>query len=166
MGIEHDYFGVIESDAAGGLYWSETVDAGDQSVDVALSAPPGVEVSDDALEAAQVMIGALEGLDMRAREALITDLGATPSEVNAYLAELEDELGSVLPDYLSRESGDRDIDVIRSLDLMRVALHPHQTGEQDTFVTVEYALAPDETDLGLLVHLTQRGESVAIEAAT
>ncbi|WP_437584727.1 DUF2004 domain-containing protein [Paramicrobacterium sp. CJ85] len=163
MGIEHDYFGVIESDESGALYWSETVDAGDQTVDVSLSAPAGVDVSEDSLEAAQVMIGALEGLDMRAREAIIAEIGAATSDVTAYLLEIDDILGPELSAYVTRESGDREIDIIRSLELLRVALHPHQSGEGEAFATLEFAIAPDDNELALLVHLSVRGESVAIE---
>ncbi|SEC57346.1 Protein of unknown function [Paramicrobacterium humi] len=163
MGIEHDYFGVIESDAAGGLYWSESVEAGDQEVDVSLSAPGGAQVTDDALEAAQAFIGALEDIDVRAREAMIGEISTASSDVAAYLLELDDVLGSDVEEYISRDSGDRAIDVLRSLELLRVALHPHQAGEGEAFATLEYALAPDETELSLLVHLSQRGESVGIE---
>ncbi|WP_167131534.1 DUF2004 domain-containing protein [Paramicrobacterium chengjingii] len=163
MGIEHDYFGVIESDASGALYWSESVEAGDQAVDVSLSAPPQVTVSDEALEVAQAMIATLEGLDLRARESLVADLGTPASDVAAFLLEIEERFGAELSDFITRESGDLGIDVIRSLELLRVAFHPHQTGEGDTFVSLEFALAPDENDLALLVHLSMGGEPVSTD---
>lgn len=166
MGIEHDYFGVIESDESGALYWSESVEAGDQTVDVSLAAPGGAQVTDDALEAAQALIGALEGVDLRAREAMIGEIGTASSDVTAYLLELDEVLGAEADGYISRDSGDRDIDVIRSLELLRVAIHPHQAGEGEAFATLEFALAPDETELSLLVHLSERGESVGVELLT
>lgn len=163
MGIEHDYFGVIESDASGALYWSETVEAGDQTVDVTLSVPGGVSVTDEALDVAQAMISTLEGLDLRAREALVAELGTAASDVTAFLLEIDERLGPELSAFITRESGDRDIDVLRSLELLRTVFHPHQTGEGDTFVTLEFALAPDENELALLTHLSMRGEPVSIE---
>ncbi|GAB2513483.1 DUF2004 domain-containing protein [Paramicrobacterium agarici] len=163
MGIEHDFFGVIESDASGSLYWSETVDAGDQTVDVSLSAPADTAVSDEALEVAQAMIATLEGLDMRAREALVAELGTPASDVTAFLLDIDEQFGPELASFITRESGDRDIDVLRSLELLRVVFHPHQVGEGDAFVSLEFALAPDESELALLVHLSIRGETVSTE---
>ncbi|WP_166983428.1 DUF2004 domain-containing protein [Paramicrobacterium fandaimingii] len=163
MGIEHDYFGVIESDASGALFWSESVEAGDQSVDVTLSTPPQVTVSDEALEVAQAMIATLEGLDLRAREALVAELGTPASDVAAFLLEIEERFGSELTAFITRESGDLGIDVIRSLELLRVAFHPHQIGEGDSFVSLEFALAPDENELALLVHLSMSGEPVSTD---
>ena len=34
MAIEHDYFGILDQTASGGLAWDDTVELGDQAVDV------------------------------------------------------------------------------------------------------------------------------------
>jgi hypothetical protein len=45
MAIEHDYFGLLESGPDGSIFWSETVDFGDQRVTVDLTAPDQDDVS-------------------------------------------------------------------------------------------------------------------------
>jgi len=163
MAVEHDYFGIIDSDSEGGLYWSDNAEVGDQVVDVSLSVPGGQAVSDDALDTAAAMIAALEDLDLRAREAMLSQLDSRGSDVARFVEESADELGDDLDDLLVDRSGDLEVDVIRSLRLIRAALHPHQSGEGQVFLSLEFALDPDTSDSALLTQLTVRGETVGIE---
>ena len=50
MAIEHDYFGLLSSGPDGSIFWSETVELGDQSVTVDLTAPCLLYTSDAADE--------------------------------------------------------------------------------------------------------------------
>jgi adhesin HecA-like repeat protein len=161
--IEHDFFGAIETDATGGLYWSETVEVGDQAVDVSVSAPGGVDIAPDALDNAAGVISSLEGLDLRAREAMLSDVDDRNSDVTQFIEQTVEEVGEDLVDLLVDHSGDNDVDIIRSLKLIRVAVSPHQAGESAPFVTFEFAFDPDNSDLALVVYLSSRGESVGIE---
>ncbi|GAB3616807.1 hypothetical protein GCM10027416_13640 [Okibacterium endophyticum] len=161
--VEHDFFGLIETDSDGALYWSETAEVGDQVIDLTLSVPGGVSVAEDALDGAAGMVATLDDLDLRAREAMLAQLDASGSDVAEFIATSVDELGDDLEDLLVDHSGDREVDVIRSLQLMRVSLHPHQTGEGDPFVSLEFALDPDGSELALVAHLTVRGETVNVE---
>ncbi len=161
--IEHDFFGAIETDAAGGLYWSETVEVGDQAVDVSLSSPAGEQISDDALDTAAGIVSSLEGLDLRAREAMLSDVDDRNSDVTQFVEQTIDEIGEDLVEMLVDHSGDNDVDIIRSLQLIRVAISPHQGGESAPFASFEFAFDPDNSDLALVVSLSPRGESVGIE---
>lgn len=163
MAVEHDYFGLIESDESGGLYWSETADVGDQTVDISLSVPGGSAVTDEGLDTAAAIVTSLDGLDLRAREAMLSEVDDSSSDVTQFVSTTVEELGEDLTELLVDHSGDVDVDIIRSLQLIRVALHPHQTGEGVPFVSMEFALDPDNSDLALLVGLSQRGESVSVE---
>jgi adhesin HecA-like repeat protein len=164
--IEHDFFGAIETDATGGLYWSETVEVGDQAVDVSLSAPGGVSLAPDALDNAAGVISSLEGLDLRAREAMLSDVDDRNSDVTQFIEQTVEETGESLVDLLVDHSGDNDVDIIRSLQLIRVAVSPHQAGESAQFASFEFAFDPDNSDLALVVYLSMRGESVGIELLT
>ena len=161
--IEHDFFGAIESDGLGGLYWSEAVEVGDQAVDVSLSAPGGETLSPDALDTAAGVVSSLEGLDLRAREAMLSDVDDRNSDVTQFIEQTIDEVGDDLVDLLVDHSGDNDVDIIRSLQLIRVAISPHQAGESAPFASFEFAFDPDNSDLALVVYLSIRGESVGIE---
>lgn len=59
MAIEHDYFGLLSSGPDGSIFWSETVELGDQSVTVDLTAPDQDDVSADALDIAASLIAGL-----------------------------------------------------------------------------------------------------------
>lgn len=163
MSIEHDYFGVIESDRTGALYWSETVEAGDQSVDVSLSAPAGASVDDASLDIAAAVISGLEDLDVSTRESIVGQLGSASSPVTRFVAGVLDEFDGDLEGYVAHDSGDREIDLLRSLELVRAWIHPHRAGEGEAFVTLEFSLDASRSDLVLLVQLTGRGEVVDIE---
>ena len=77
----------------------------------------------------------------------MAEIGQEGSNAMLYLtaqfAELDPE---VLAESLDYDSGDRDIDVLRSLKLLRVGFHPHHSGTEEQFAVFEYALAPDESD--------------------
>ncbi|MET0481210.1 MAG: DUF2004 domain-containing protein [Mycetocola sp.] len=164
--IEHDFFGAIENDETGGLYWSETVEVGDQAVDVSVSAPGGVNLAPDALDNAAGVISSLEGLDLRAREAMLSDVDDRNSDVTQFIEQTVEETGEDLVDLLVDHSGDNDVDIIRSLQLVRVVISPHQAGESAPFASFEFAFDPDNSDLALVVYLSYRGESVGIELLT
>jgi len=163
MSIEHDYFGVIEHDSAGGLYWSETIDVAEQPVDVVLSAPNAADVSATGLDSAAAVIHALEGLDARARDALIADLSQRESVTTAYIDQRVDDMGESLLDLLVHNSGDIAMDVLRSLQLLRVALRPDRTADDEPFAVFTYSIDPDESDAVLQVSFDDRGDVVAVD---
>lgn len=163
MSLEHDFFGLLESGTPGGIYWSESVDFGDQSVQVSLSAEDADALAPDALDTAAAMTTALEDLDLRAREAMIGDLPDPSSSVSMFLTHLQEEFGEDIEDFFTHVSGDRQIDLLRSLQVIGVRFSPLGTGEDDAFVVIEYALSIDETDDVVQVSLNTRGESVGIE---
>ncbi|UCR89170.1 DUF2004 domain-containing protein [Mycetocola spongiae] len=163
MSLEHDHFGLLETGGPGGVYWSETVEFGDQAVSVSLSAEDAESVTEEALDTAAAMINSLEELDLRAREAMIAEISSGDSAVNAFIALHVEEQGEDLEDYFTHVSGDRDIDFLRSIQVIGVRFSPVGTGEDDAFVVFDYALSIDESDDILVVSLNNRGESVAIE---
>ena len=128
MAIEHDYFGIVEEDSTGGLYWSETVDVADQPVQVELTAPVADDVSESGLDAAATVIRSLEGLDARARDALIAELSQRGSVTTQYIDQRVDDMGESLLDLLVHNSGDIAMDVLSSLQLLAVSLRPDVTG--------------------------------------
>ncbi|MEJ3404205.1 DUF2004 domain-containing protein [Rathayibacter sp. YIM 133350] len=158
MAIEHDYFGII------GDYWSERVPAGDQDVEVVVDADPAT-VSMDALDIAAGMIVELEVLDAEAREAFVSELASGSSATSAFVAALLEQLDAdTLADAVDRESGDAQIDVLRSLELLRVDIRPGNDGDEEAFASFEYALAPDETDVRIVAILDARAEVVSVDA--
>jgi hypothetical protein len=163
MAIEHDFFGVVDEDSNGGLFWSETVEVGDQVVDLDLSAPDAAEVSQSGLDAAATIIRSLEGLDARARDALIAELSQRESITTQYIDQRVDDMGESLLDLLVHNSGDIPMDVLRSLQLLRVALHPDRTADDDPFAVFTYSIDPDETDAVLQVSFDDRGDVVAVD---
>lgn len=163
MSTEHDFFGALESDEHGGIYWSETVEVGDQPVDVSVSSPGDRTVTVEGLDTAAGFVSSLDGLDLRAREAMLSDVDNRSSDVTSFIEATVEEVGEDLPEMLVDRSGDNDVDIIRSLQLIRVAIHPHQTGEGAPFAAFEFAFDPDNSDLALVVSLSNRGESVGIE---
>lgn len=144
MAIEHDYFGLI------GDYWSERKEYGDQDVEVVLDADADT-VSSASLDAAAVMVGELELIDDELRSAFVTQLDSGSSPVTRFLRAVMSGEGAVLADAaISRDSGDRDIDALRSLSLVRVDLRPDADGDGEVFAEFEYGLAPEDLDARLV----------------
>jgi hypothetical protein len=165
MAIEHDFFGLLESGPDGSIFWSEHVELGDQTVTVDLTAPDQDDVSQAALDIAAAMVSSLEGIDLRAREAMITELSDRTSEVTEYILQQQEVQGDDLEDLLVDISGDVHIDVIRSLQLMSMTILADEHGGSDPFAVLEYALDPDATDDVLLVNLASDGQVQSVTSA-
>ncbi|HEY2557046.1 MAG TPA: DUF2004 domain-containing protein [Diaminobutyricibacter sp.] len=163
MAIEHEYFGIIDETASGGLAWQDTVELGDQAVEVDLQADAESRVTEYSLDAAAALLHALEGFDARARDALVAQLSERQSETVNYVDQQVDEMGESLLDLLVHNSGDIQVDVLRSLQLMRIALFPERSDEDDVFATFDYSISPDDTDAVLVVSFDIRGDVVAVE---
>jgi len=146
MAIEHDYFGVI------GDYWSEMIEYGDQRVEVVLEAEDGM-VRPASLDAAAVLVGELELVDDEVRGAFVGQLDSGSSPVMRFLDVLLDpdlEVAEEIDAAIGRDSGDRQVDALRSLSLIRVDLRPEADGDGEPFAEFEYALAPENTDERLI----------------
>ncbi len=165
MAIEHDYFGLLETGPDGSIFWSENVEFADQIVTVDLTAPDQDDVSPAALDIAAAMITALEGIDLTARNAMVTELDDRTSEVTEYILQQQDRMGDRLEEYLVDISGDVHVDVIRSLQLMSMTILADEHGGKDPFAVLEYALDPDATDDVLLVNLASDGEVQSVTSA-
>lgn len=165
MAIEHDYFGLLESGPDGSIFWSESVDLGDQRVTVDLTAPDQDDVSAAALDVAAAMISSLEDIDMQARNAMVDELGDRTSEVIEYILQQQAQLGDGIEDVLVDISGDVHVDVIRSLQLVSMTILADEHGGTDPFAVLEYALDPDATDEVLLVNLTSDGAVQSVTSA-
>ena len=166
MTIEHDFFGVLGSDdESGELYWSDTAELGDQNVDVDVSSPDEESVSSEALDIVAAMINALEELDSQARESLVADLSAEVSVTSQFITAQFDELDDeVLEDALIWDSGDKQIDFLRSIQLQRIGFHPHHIGNDQHFAVLDYSINPHETDALLVVTLDVHGDTIVIAA--
>ncbi|GAA2990882.1 hypothetical protein JOD63_001103 [Microbacterium terrae] len=165
MAIEHDYFGLLESGPDGSIFWSETVELGDQAVTVDLTAPDQDDVSEAALDVAAALISALEDLDLSARNAMVNELSDRTSEVTEYILQQQEALGEEIEDLLVDISGDTHMDVIRSLQLMSMTILADEHGGADPFAVLEYALDPDATDEVLLVNLGTDGSVLSVTSA-
>lgn len=165
MAIEHDFFGLLESGPDGSIFWSETVEFGDQSVTVDLTAPDQDDVSEAALDVAASLISALEGVDRVAREAMVSELGDRTSEVIEYILQQQELLGDELQEFLVDVSGDTHIDIIRALQLMSMTILADEHGGDDPFAVLEYALDADATDDVLLVNLASDGTVLSVTSA-
>ena len=165
MAIEHDFFGLLESGPDGSIFWSENVEFGDQSVTVDLTAPDQDDVSEAALDVAAAMVSGLEDIDARARRAMIAELDDRTSEVIEYILQQQDSLGDELEDLLVDISGDVQVDVIRSLQLMSMTILADEHGGTDPFAVLEYALDPEATDDVLLVNLDSDGDVMSVTSA-
>jgi hypothetical protein len=163
MAIEHDFFGIIDETASGGLAWQDTVELGDQAVEIDLQADAESRVTEYALDSAAALLHALEGFDARARDALVAQLSDRASETVNYVDQQVDDMGESLLDLLVHNSGDIQVDVLRSLQLMRIALFPENSDEDDVFATFDYSISPDDTDSILIVSFDIRGDVVAVE---
>jgi hypothetical protein len=149
MAIEHDYFGLI------GDYWSERKEYGDQDVEVVLDADAD-EVSTASLDAAATLVAELELVDDEVRSHFVSQLDSGASPVSRFLRSLLEGVGDeadAAADAISRDSGDRDIDALRSLTLVRVDLRPDADGDGEQFAELEYGLAPEDVDARLVASI-------------
>ena len=164
MTIEHDFFGILGSDDEGGeVYWSDTAELGDQNVEIDVSSPTEDAVSAEALDIVAAMINALEDLDSQARESLVADLSAEVSVTSQFITAQFEELGEeVLEDALIWDSGDKQIDFLRSIQLQRIGFHPHHHGPDQHFAVLDYSISPHETDAVLVVTLDVHGDTIAL----
>lgn len=157
MAIEHDYFGLLSSGPDGSIFWSETVEFGDQTVTVDLTAPDQDDVSVDALDIAAALISGLEDVDATARRGMLAEVDDRTSEVTEYILQQQESYGDELADVLVDVSGDAAVDIIRSLRLMSMTILADEHGGTEPFAVLEYALDVDETDEVLLVNLGSDG---------
>lgn len=148
--MEHEYFGWIGIEE-GRLSWGETLESGDQPVEVRLAGP--AKVAEEALELAASVVRGLEALDANLREVFVGEVASDGSGTVRFLDAHLDELVRFRPQLLGQDSGDIAIDVIRSLQLLSVTVLPAGTHEDDPFVIAAYALDPDEAELALTVRL-------------
>ncbi|MFD4420300.1 DUF2004 domain-containing protein [Agromyces sp. NPDC058484] len=156
MATEHDYFGIV------GDYWSEMVEYGDQRVEVVLDADSD-GVSSASLDAAAVMVGELELIDDELRSAFVGQLDSGTSPVTRFLRTvLEGENAEAADAAIDRDSGDHDIDALRSLSLVRVDLRPDADGDGEAFAEFEYGLAPDDLDPRLVASIDIAREVVDV----
>ncbi|GAA1443370.1 DUF2004 domain-containing protein [Leifsonia poae] len=163
MAIEHEYFGIIDETASGGLAWGDSTDLSEQIVEVELQADDESAVTEFALDSAAALIQAMEGFDARARDALVAELSSRQSATTTYIDDHVEKLGDDLLDILVYNSGDIAIDVLRSLQLLRVVIQPDHPEEDEVFATFDYSIAPDETDALLTVSFDIRGDVVNID---
>ena len=125
MATEHDYFGIV------GDYWSEMIEYGDQRVEVVLEAEDEM-VSNASLDAAAVLVGELELVDDELRSAFVSQLDSGGTPVMRFLDVLLDpelEQAEEIDAAIGRDSGDRQVDALRSLSLLRVDLRPEADGQ-------------------------------------
>ena len=165
MAIEHDFFGLLESGPDGSIFWSESVELGDQTVTIDLTAPDQEDVSETALDVAASLVSSLEDIDRSARNAMVSELDDRTSEVTEYILQQQDQLGDDIEELLVVISGDTHIDVIRSLQLMSMTILADEHGGSDPFAVLEYALDPDATDDVLLVNLGSDGDILSVTSA-
>ena len=158
MATEHDYFGIV------GDYWSEMIEYGDQRVEVVLEAEDDM-VSNASLDAAAVLVGELELVDDELRSAFVSQLDSGGTPVMRFLDILLDpelEQAEEIEAAIGRDSGDRQVDALRSLSLLRVDLRPEADGQGEPFAEFEYALAPDDTDERLIAAIDTGREVVDV----
>ena len=165
MAIEHDYFGLLASGPDGSIFWSETVDLGDQAVTVDLTAPDQDDVSPDALDIAAALISGLEDVDATARRAMLAEVDDRTSEVTEYILQQQEAYGEELAEVLVDVSGDAAVDIIRSLSLISVTILADEHGGSEPFAVLEYALDADDADEVLLVNLSSDGSVQSVMSA-
>lgn len=157
MSTEHDYFGLI------GDYWSERKEFADQDVEVVLDADADT-VSTDALDIAADMVGNLEALDADMREVFLSQLATATSPTARYLDHVlggaDAEITEIAEDAIGRDSGDRQVDAIRSLRLVRVDFRPDADADGDAFAEFEYGLAPEDLEARLVVTIDVQADVV------
>ncbi|UOE45389.1 DUF2004 domain-containing protein [Agromyces larvae] len=158
MATEHDYFGIV------GDYWSEDVEYADQRVEVVLDADDE-QVSTAALDAAATLVGELELVDDELRNAFVTQLDSSSSPVVRFLDTLLDpelEQAEDVEAAIGRDSGDHQVDALRSMSLVRVDLRPEADEQGEPFAEFEYGLAPEDTDERLVVSIDVGREIVDV----
>jgi hypothetical protein len=158
MATEHDYFGLV------GDYWSETVEYGDQRVEVVLDAEDD-SVRNASLDVAATLVGELELVDDELRSAFVSQLDSGSSPVVKFLDALLDpdlEQADEIEAAIGRDSGDRQVDALRSLTLERVDLRPQNDEPGDAFAEFEYSLAGDDTDERLVASIDLEREIVDV----
>ncbi|MDR5699974.1 hypothetical protein [Agromyces aerolatus] len=158
MATEHDYFGIV------GDYWSETVEYADQRVEVVLDAE-GEAVSTSSLDRAATLVGELELVDDELRSAFVSQLDQRSSPVVQFLEAVLDadlEQADEVEAAIGRDSGDRQVDALRSLTLERVDLRPELDEPGDAFAEFAYALAPEDTDERLVAAIDLDREIVDV----
>ncbi|BDZ56137.1 hypothetical protein GCM10025870_32100 [Agromyces marinus] len=156
--MEHDYFGLV------GDYWSEDVEYADQRVEVVLDADADA-VSLAALDTAATLIGELELVDDELRSLFVTQLDSASSPVAQFLGAMLDadlDEADEVDAAIGRDSGDRQIDALRSMSLVRVDLRPDADGPGDVFAEFEYGLAPEDTDERLVATIDVEREIVDV----
>jgi hypothetical protein len=171
MSVEHDFFGVVESTPSGGLYWDDTIEVGDQFVELALIAEDEDLVSASALDLAAAMVNGLEPFDARARDALVAELSERRSATTRFIDRQVDAAGEDLQsllDLMVDNSGDIAIDVLKSLQLVRVELHPEAALSEggsgsEAFARFDYSIDPDESDELLVVSFAADGDVMDVE---
>jgi hypothetical protein len=165
MAIEHDYFGLLSSGPDGSIFWSETVELGDQAVTVDLTAPDQEDVSAEALDIAAALISGLEDVDSTARRAMLAEVDDRTSEVTEYILQQQEAYGEDLADVLVDVSGDPAVDIIRSLKLVSMTILADEHGGSEPFAVLEYALDADATDDVLLVNMGSDGNVQSVMSA-
>lgn len=165
MSIEHDFFGLLESGPDGSIFWSETVEFGDQAVTVDLTAPDEQDVSPVALDVAAAMITGMESIDYSSREAMVSQLSDRTSEVTEYVLQQQELWGEEIDHFFVDISGDTPIDIIKALQLMSVTILADEHGGSDPFLVLEYALDSDSTDEVLLVNLASDASVLSVTSA-
>ncbi|RXZ47158.1 DUF2004 domain-containing protein [Agromyces binzhouensis] len=158
MSMEHDYFGLV------GDYWSEDVEYGDQRVEVVLDADADT-VARTALDVAATLVGEIELVDDELRSAFVTQLDSSSSPVMRFLATVLDpglEQSEEVEAAIGRDSGDRQIDALRSMSLLGVDLRPDADEPGDAFAEFEYGLAPEDTDERLVASIDLEREIVDV----
>jgi len=100
-----------------------------------------------------VLVGELELVDDELRSAFVSQLDSGSTPVMRFLDVLLDpelEQAEEIEAAIGRDSGDRQVDALRSLSLLRVDLRPEADGPGEPFAEFEYALAPDDSDERLI----------------
>ncbi|MEV8251149.1 DUF2004 domain-containing protein [Microbacterium sp. NPDC076768] len=165
MAIEHDYFGLLSSGPDGSIFWSETVELGDQSVTIDLTAPDQDDVSAAGLDIAASLIARLEGVDDTARRGMLAEVDDRTSEVTEYILQQQESYGDELEDVLVDVSGDAAVDIIRSLRLMSMTILADEHGGSEPFAVLEYAMDDSSSDDVLLVNLGSDGTVQSVMSA-
>jgi hypothetical protein len=60
------------------------------------------------------------------------------------------------------DSGDKQIDFLRSIQLQRVGFHPHHSRSEEHFAVLDYSISPDDTDALIVVTMDVHGDTVTI----
>lgn len=165
MAIEHDYFGLLSSGPDGSIFWTETVEFGDQSVTVDLTAPDQDDISPAALDVAAGLIAGLENVDAIARRGMLAEVDDRTSEVTEYILQQQEHYGEDLSDVLVNVSGDAAVDIIRSLRLLSMTILADEHGGAEPFAVLEYSLDGDTDDDVLLVNLGSDGAVLSVMSA-